>query len=344
MRLVASSDPGAVERFTAWRLLQERVVLTTAVCRELQRTDGVGPYGRADAALSLLYRWIAQHFPTDPDVGVHPEDGIEEMIVPDGAEDLVDELRTGTRVCQAFRHAAHGRPAQRVRGRPGRDPAAPCGLFVLKAAYSAAIASAERETDGVPSPTGHDVSAREVDLRLPALRSPPVELGEHLCPLSRPPRRPGEPADRLRRLRQLLRELLLGVVQQVDISPVEEVRRVARGQHGDAVEEELERPAGGIMRVSRWWSVSRQPARLTPRPPRPPPGPHQHRLATHGPVERRSEGARVVPTFNPRLDLGAETGFDWPVVLLEGTGPAWTGRPVVQLAGGVDPATADRAG
>ena len=102
VRLVESSDPGAVERFEALRLLQERVVLTTAVCRELQRTGGTGPYGRADAALSLLHRWIAERFETDPEVGVHPDDGIEDMVIPDGALDLVDELWAGTRVCQAF--------------------------------------------------------------------------------------------------------------------------------------------------------------------------------------------------------------------------------------------------
>ena len=36
MRLVASSDPGAVDRDRAWWLLREHVVLTTAVCAELR--------------------------------------------------------------------------------------------------------------------------------------------------------------------------------------------------------------------------------------------------------------------------------------------------------------------
>jgi hypothetical protein len=43
MRLIASSDPGAVNRDQARWLLDERVVLTTAVVRELQNAVASTP-------------------------------------------------------------------------------------------------------------------------------------------------------------------------------------------------------------------------------------------------------------------------------------------------------------
>ena len=74
MRLVASSDPGAVERDRAWWLLRERVVLTTAVCHELRRTNGDYTDGRARAALDLLRRWVGERY--EADVETHPSDGL----------------------------------------------------------------------------------------------------------------------------------------------------------------------------------------------------------------------------------------------------------------------------
>jgi hypothetical protein len=100
MRLVASSDPGAVDRDRAWWLLRERVVLTTAVCHELRRTNGDYTDWRARAALDLLRRWVGERY--EANVETHPSDGLDQMLVPEGAEELMAELRAGTEVCEAL--------------------------------------------------------------------------------------------------------------------------------------------------------------------------------------------------------------------------------------------------
>jgi hypothetical protein len=98
MRLVASSDAGAVDRDRAWWLLRERVVLTTTVCHELRRTNGDYADSRARAALDLLRRWVGERY--DANVETHPGDGLDDMVVPEGAEELMAELRAGTEVCE----------------------------------------------------------------------------------------------------------------------------------------------------------------------------------------------------------------------------------------------------
>ncbi len=100
MRLVASSNPGAVERDRAWWLLRERVVLTTAVCHELQRTNGGYTDLRARAALGVLRRWVGERY--ERKVETHPGDGLDGMLVPEGAEELMAELRAGTEICEAL--------------------------------------------------------------------------------------------------------------------------------------------------------------------------------------------------------------------------------------------------
>src|SRR3712207_541342 len=98
MRLVASSEPGAVERWNAGRLLEERVVLATAVVRELQRCDGRYAAGRPAAALALLRRWVSERY--EADVETHAEDGLDSMLVPDGYDDVMAELMAATEVCE----------------------------------------------------------------------------------------------------------------------------------------------------------------------------------------------------------------------------------------------------
>ena len=98
MRLIGSSDPGAVDRDRARWLLCERVVLTTAVVRELQRSDGDYTGERARAALDLLRRWVGERY--EADVETHPSDGLASMVVPDGYEDVMAELRAGAVVCE----------------------------------------------------------------------------------------------------------------------------------------------------------------------------------------------------------------------------------------------------
>ena len=101
MRLTGSSEPGAVARDRAMWLLQERVVLATAVCRELvsaTRDDLLD--SRPRAALDLLLRWVGEHY--EARVETHPQDGLASMVVPPGEGDLRDELWAATRVCEAL--------------------------------------------------------------------------------------------------------------------------------------------------------------------------------------------------------------------------------------------------
>ena len=100
MRLVASSDPGAVDRWEAHRLLEERVVLAAAVVRELQRSDGEYTSSRCRAALDLLRRWVGERY--EADVETHAGDGLTQMTVPDGDEDLMAELAAATEVGEAL--------------------------------------------------------------------------------------------------------------------------------------------------------------------------------------------------------------------------------------------------
>lgn len=100
MRLVDSSEPGAVSRDQAMWLLHERVVLTTSVCRELRRCEGNYVDSRARAALDLLRRWIGDHY--EANVETHAKDGLDKMVVPYGAESLMTEIRIGSEVCEAL--------------------------------------------------------------------------------------------------------------------------------------------------------------------------------------------------------------------------------------------------
>src|SRR4051794_24171566 len=99
VRLVDSSDPGAVDRWQADRLMQERLVLANAVCAELEvSSEPSGPF--ISAALDLLRSWVRAHTP--PDEGeIHPSDGLEQMVVPEGSEDLMAALRATSAVCDA---------------------------------------------------------------------------------------------------------------------------------------------------------------------------------------------------------------------------------------------------
>ena len=100
MRLVGSSNRRAVEDDRARRLLLQRVVLTTAVCHELQRVNPTDKYRRAEQAMNFLLTWIDQHFETG--VVTHPDDGMEDMVITDDTMHLLCELWDGIQVCQAF--------------------------------------------------------------------------------------------------------------------------------------------------------------------------------------------------------------------------------------------------
>jgi hypothetical protein len=112
MRLVGSSHPGDVERDAAVRLLAERAVLTRAVCRELVDAGDRFAERRQCVALAFLLRWIAENLPEslrfqsaagslcqrEP----HPSDGIDRMVVPEGCDDLLQEIRDGAQVADAL--------------------------------------------------------------------------------------------------------------------------------------------------------------------------------------------------------------------------------------------------
>lgn len=100
MRLVASSDPGAVARWNAGQQLDERVVLTTAVVRELQRSGGADIGGRSRVALDLLRRWVGERY--EGVAETHARDGLADMVVPEGYEDTMRELTAATAICEAL--------------------------------------------------------------------------------------------------------------------------------------------------------------------------------------------------------------------------------------------------
>ena len=112
MRLVESSNPGDVDRDTAIHLLAQRAVLTRAVCRELSESSRGYADRRACVALSFLLRWIQENQPesfrflsaagTMGEREPRASDGIEDMVVPAGYEDLRSEIRSGARVGDAL--------------------------------------------------------------------------------------------------------------------------------------------------------------------------------------------------------------------------------------------------
>ncbi|HET9646618.1 MAG TPA: hypothetical protein VFP34_00095 [Microlunatus sp.] len=98
MRLVASSDPGAVANFDAKSLICERLVLANAVCNALDSCGGNYAETLPRTALELLRRWVGARY--EKDVETHASDGLKEMIVPPGAEGLMEQLRIATGVCE----------------------------------------------------------------------------------------------------------------------------------------------------------------------------------------------------------------------------------------------------
>jgi hypothetical protein len=101
-RLVKSSKPGAVERDHAIRLLTERAVLTRALCRELLDSAEFLNNRRSGVALSLLLQWVARNLPTSVRVEPHPSNGIDDMAIPDGCEELLQEINDGAQVGESF--------------------------------------------------------------------------------------------------------------------------------------------------------------------------------------------------------------------------------------------------
>lgn len=101
-RLVNSSTPGAVERDHAIRLLNERAVLTRALCRELLDSSGNFSDLRSNTALVLLLQWVWRNMPESVRVEPHASDGIDNMVVPDDCQELLREIRDGALVGEAL--------------------------------------------------------------------------------------------------------------------------------------------------------------------------------------------------------------------------------------------------
>ena len=102
MRLVHSSEAGAVERDQAISLLTDRAILTRMVCRELAESDLDSFDRRPRAALHLLLRWIAEHQSEHVRGEPRADNGLDQMVVPDGYQDIVAELKSGAQVCNAL--------------------------------------------------------------------------------------------------------------------------------------------------------------------------------------------------------------------------------------------------
>ena len=112
MPLVDSSNPGDVERDAAVGLLAERAILTRSLCRELADSSGRFADRRPCVALGLLLRWICENLPgclqyraaagnlctREP----RASDGINQMTVPAGSENLLQEIRAGAAVGDAL--------------------------------------------------------------------------------------------------------------------------------------------------------------------------------------------------------------------------------------------------
>lgn len=102
MKLVRSSVPGAVERDEAIRLLVERATLTRMVCLELRDSDIGRPDMRPQVALFHLLHWVDENMRQHVHVEPRADDGIEQMIVPVGYQELVSEISAGAKVCDAL--------------------------------------------------------------------------------------------------------------------------------------------------------------------------------------------------------------------------------------------------
>lgn len=98
MKIVDSSIPGLANEDAAKWLLTERAMLTSLVCRELESAaDTIDR--RPRAALNALRLWLRDVM--EIEFG-YPDRRIDDMVVPPGCEDLIEEIRAGSPVAARF--------------------------------------------------------------------------------------------------------------------------------------------------------------------------------------------------------------------------------------------------
>lgn len=100
MRLIDSSDPGAVPRDQLLQHLLERAVLTSQVCRELHRSSGNFADRRPNVALGILARWMSEQYDIDPGRDVAFDLRLAGFPETGDTRALLSELRLGSRVCR----------------------------------------------------------------------------------------------------------------------------------------------------------------------------------------------------------------------------------------------------
>src|SRR6476620_1058780 len=103
MKLVDSSEPGAVRRDEVRRHYAARVALTTAVCHEARREQAGGDYRRVVAALSLLRHWICEAYDISADeLNDEFTHGLHDADLMTYCPDFRQELTLGGKVCNAY--------------------------------------------------------------------------------------------------------------------------------------------------------------------------------------------------------------------------------------------------
>jgi hypothetical protein len=102
MKLVSSSEPGAVERDAAIGLLVDRAILTRMVCVELRDGDVAFAHRRSRQALGQLLFWIGNHQREWMRGEPGADESIDQMRVPSGYEPLLEEIKAGAKVCNAL--------------------------------------------------------------------------------------------------------------------------------------------------------------------------------------------------------------------------------------------------
>ena len=100
MTIIDSSDPQAVIDDQLHWQLANRAVLTTAVVRELERSDNPAWDKRPRAALQALNSYLRDELGL---ASGRPNEGLDGLEVPQRLQPLIEEIRRGAAVCEHMR-------------------------------------------------------------------------------------------------------------------------------------------------------------------------------------------------------------------------------------------------